>query len=256
MTPETLSQSICREFCGGLSVSVVPAGFAVSTDIHLDHGDPLTFYISEASEGWLCEDDGDFMASAIASGTFTDKGSRRESLDAILADHGAHLDRDTYQIIREPNTGNESASKAALAFLSGLIRVRDIILLSRERVAASFADDVREALENTLGERFDLSEDDDADNPADFLLKDIRTGLRAALIYAVNSDAKLMTALLRHAEQEENEAPVIAVMQGMGNGQVSNRKFMMAQNRSLLMPFFAANDNGAMKFIESHVLQA
>lgn len=251
MTPEKLKEQLCRAFCSSVDVSMTPAGLAVSTDIFMDLGDPISFYLSETADGYACEDDGDFVATAIASNLYTDDGARAETLDALLAEHGAHLDRDTCQLRRDPVAG-ETAAQAAMAFLPALIRSRDILLLSRERVAASFADDVYAALSERLGGHFTIAAEDDSDNPADIVLRDPSNGLSAALIYAVNTSEKLMAALLRHGEQHEDDAPVIAMLSdGLGRS-ISNRRFMMAQNRGLLMPFFAANKDTAITFVRDH----
>ncbi|MFC4733930.1 DUF1828 domain-containing protein [Salipiger abyssi] len=252
MKSDELKNLICREFCGGLSVSTVPAGFAVSTDVAKSFGDPISFYLSEANGEFTVEDDGDFIATAIASGTFTDTGTRASVLDAMLEEHGSYLDRDSCQIRREPIAG-EGPARAALSFLSAMIRARDILLLNRENVASTFADDVRSAIKENFGNDYVIEDETEADNPADVLLKSKRTGLRAALIYAANSNEKLMAALLRHQEREDDEAPVIAVVSGLNKGGVSTRRFEMAQNRGLLMPFFSSGPKQAINYIRDHV---
>lgn len=251
MTPEALKDALCRAFCSGVEVSNVPAGLVVSTDIVMDMGDPVSFYISETPDGYSCEDDGDFIATAIATGTYNDDGARADTLNSLLAEHGAYLDRDTCQIRRDP-VPNETSAEAAIRFLPAIIRSRDILMLSRDRVAASFADDVYEALSEKLGSDFEISTDDDSDNPADIILRSPKNGLKAALIYAANTNEKLMAALLRHGERHSGDAPVIAMLSDIPGRSISNKRFMMAQNRGLLMPFFNANRDAAIEYVQAH----
>lgn len=251
MKSEDLKSMICREFCGGLSVVTVPAGFAVSSDVMMSFGDPINFYLVEVEPGeFAIEDDGDFIATAIATGLYSDAGTRASLLDSMLEEHHAYLDRDTCQMKRDSVPG-EAPARAALTFMSAMIRARDILLLNRENVASTFADDVRTAIRNDLSDEFEIDDETDADNPADVLLKSKRTGRRAALIYAANSNEKLMAALLRHQERHDDDAPVIAVLSGLKGG-VSTRRFEMAQNRGLLMPFFRSGPKQAIDYIRSH----
>lgn len=252
MTPEALKSAICKAFCTRVDVDAVPAGLAVTTDIVMHMGDPITFYMAEGPDGYACEDDGDFIATALASGAYVDDGARSETLDALLADHGAYLDRDTCQIRRDA-VPSESAADAAMRFLPALIRSRDILLLSREKVASSFADDLHRALEDRLGGEYSIAAEEGTDNPADILLKDQQNGLNAALIYAVNSNDKLMAALVRFMERDKDDAPVIAMLADGPGASVSRRRFMMAQNRGLPMPFFAGDSESAVDFVRTRL---
>ena len=199
MADNLILRDLCAAFCASVEIDHVPAGLAVTTDIVMHLGDPITFYMAEGADGFACEDDGDFIATAIASGAYVDDGTRAETLNALLAKHRAWLDRNTLQIRRDAVPG-ESAADAALRFLPALIRSRDVLLLSRERVASSFADDLARALEEGLGDAYHIAPDQGGDNPADILLKYRHKGLTAGLIYAVTSNEKLLAALLKEMD--------------------------------------------------------
>ncbi|MCA0856133.1 DUF1828 domain-containing protein [Phaeobacter italicus] len=251
MTPDFIKSELCRTFCDGLSVSTVPEGLAVATSFILPDGDPAIFYVRETPDGFIFEDDGDFVATARASGISLDTGVRAQLFSGILAEGAAFFDEDTLQIRSHP-APKDRLKDLAPRFLSALIRARDLYLLSSENVASTFAEDVREALESRFGSQYLISEDDNADFAADFILRHKGSGLRAALIFAVNTNEKLLSALIRYGEQHEDDAPVIAMMDRIGTGGISNRNFMRAQNRGLPMPFFGADRNAAISFVEQH----
>lgn len=251
MTPEGLKSDICRTFCAGLSVSTVPAGFAVSTAFIMPDGDPLTFYVVETEDGWVLEDDGDFLATTIASGIPIDTGTRRNLLEGILSECSSSWDRDSFQIRSFP-VAEDKIKHACISFAAALVRTRDLVHLTQEAVASTFAEDLRDSVASKLRGQFEVEDDDKTDNPADFILKDARTGLRAASIFAANSNEKLVVALLRHKERHPDDAPVIAVLEKEPGKSVSNKRFMMAQNRGLLMPFYGPDPESAIEFIRDH----
>lgn len=251
MTPEGLKSDICKTFCHGLSVAAVPAGFSVATAFILPDGDPLTFYVAETEEGWILEDDGDFLATAIASGIPIDTGTRRALLEGILRECASEWDTDTLQIRSLPVPPDE-VKYACIRFASALVRVRDLVHLTQDAVASTFAEDLRSSVEKALEGAFTVTDDDKSDNPADFIIRHAANGLRAASVYAANSNEKLMAALIRHKERRPDDAPVIAVLEREPGKGVTNKRFMMAQNRGLLMPFFGPDPHGAIDFIKEH----
>jgi len=251
VTPEGLKADICKAFCAGLSVSTVPAGFAVSTAFILPDGDPLTFYVVDTEDGWVLEDDGDFLASAIASGIPLDTGTRRNLLDGILGECGGTWDTDSFQI-RSDAVPEHEIRHACIRFAAAMVRVRDLAHLTQESVASTFAEDLRSSVEAGLTAEFLVADDTGSDNPADFIIRRADTGLRSASIFAANSNEKLMAALIRHQERHGDDAPVIAVLEKEPGRSVSNKRFMMAQNRGLLMPFYGPDPKGAVDFIKQH----
>lgn len=229
-----LQHQLCRTFCGALAVSTVPVGFAVSTGFILPDGDPATFYIREAGDQIYMEDDGEFLATAIASGLAIDKGHRKQLLDGILNESRASVVPDTLQI-RSREFPPNRLGQEALPFLSALIRARDIVMLSQDSVTRSFADDLRGRMEIRFRDTYRLDDEPDADNPADIVMKDPETGLRRALVYAVGSNEKLLAALLRFLERDSDEAPVIAALESLDHSGISHRRYEMAVNRGLEM---------------------
>lgn len=252
MNTETLKRSLCNAYCSNLQVVAVPVGISVSTGFILPDGDPADFYVIDTPDGMAFEDDGDFIATAIASGIHLDAGTRGKLLDGILSGLGAYLDRDTCQIKSGPFPASEIPA-ASLRFISALIRVRDLLLLTQDQVASTFAEDVRTAMEERFGADYSVKSESGVDNPADVVLTNRATGEPAASVYAANSNEKLLSAMLRHKERKPDDAPVIAVLDSIPSPTVSTKRFMMAQNRGLHMPFFKDDPTGAMEFIADHL---
>ena len=240
-TPADLRRVLCSAFCDGLWVGEVPAGLAVSTGLVGHDGDEMLFYLIDGPDGPIFEDDGDFIADALAGGLVLDAGGRGRMLDIILAEQHAYLDRDTCQIRSLP-LDERPLGNAAIQFMHGLIRARDMLLVSTEMVASTFAEDLREKLRSALPESIEVEgAETDVDNPADLVLRDRRKGLKAALVYAVSNDLKLVEAQLRHSERHRGDAPVIAVIEKPPGQGVSLRRFARAQNKGLRMPIFTGS---------------
>ncbi|NAZ37185.1 DUF1828 domain-containing protein [Rubellimicrobium sp. CFH 75288] len=255
MLPEEAHEALCRVFCERASVAAVPVGLAVSTGFLLPDGDPLTFYVVETADGIVLEDDGDFFATAVASGLPIESGTRAQLLAGILRQEGAYLDRDTCQIRSEPVTAADFG-RAAARFVSALIRARDLHLLTQEHIASTFAEDVRAEAERRLGDRFRIEDEEHADLPADFVVTSVQTGRRAAIVYAATSNERMLTALVRHMGREKDDAPVFAVVERIGGGSVSNRTMEVAVNRGLRTPVFGSDPEGAMAFLLREIKEA
>lgn len=125
---------------------------------------------------------------------------------------------------------------AAMRFVSALIRTRDLTLLSREDVAALFADDVRRELAERLPKDLAMDEPDrsaEAGSP-DIVLRRRDTGLKAARIYAAGADLRLMDAVVEYQAMHPGDAPVIAVVDRR-RSRVSEKRFNTATNKGLPM---------------------
>lgn len=250
----TFEQELCAAFCGGLQVHPVPSGYAVSSVFTDNSGDRITFYITETPDGVQIEDDGDYLANLIARDIQITAGSRAEMLDAILSEADAFWDRETFEI----KTGSFDASELApraIAFLSGLIRVRDLALVTKERVRSAFREDFIRAVTQHFGDQLYIEEhkapaNDLSEFPADLVITP-KAGGRPGAIYLVNSNDKLNEALLAWKEREDvsSDVAMMAVIEDSDLKQLSRKRFQRAQNRRLPMPIFRGDENGTLAFI-------
>lgn len=259
MTPDAVKDHLCRSFCDGFRVAEVPGGLLVETPFPLPDGDHLDFLIRDTGDGIRFEDDGLLVAEARASGVDMDKGARRQLLDSILAHCGVRFDEDDGIFYIDVGSREEIAS-LSVKFVETLLRAQDVAALTRERVASSFADDLQAALEALSSGDFDFSrntEDDAAgrENPSDIVV--LRRSAPVAVIYAVTSTEKLLSALVRHLEREMDGAPgpeVFAAIEALDK--VSSRRFAHAQNLGLAMPIAEAGLDDAARFILNRLKRA
>jgi len=256
MKPEAFSRVLCEAFCGAIEVNAVPSGFAVSTAFADSSGDRLSFYVSETEDGFQIEDDGDYLAHLIARDIGINEGTRGQLLDAILAQGSAYWDRDTLEI-RSSIFSAESLAPKAIEFLSSLIRVRDLELVTREVVRSTFREDVITAMTKRFGDTAEITENavvanDFSEFPADIVIKPAAGAdpeARPGAIYLVNSNDKLNEALLAHQDAQisnRSDFAILALIEEPDMRLISNRRFQRAQNRALPMPIFRGDEDAAM----------
>lgn len=252
-----LSEKLCKAFCSGVSVNPVASGYAISSAFRDDSGDPISFYLSPSLDGYRIEDDGSYLAHLVAKDIPINEGSRGQLLDAILSKAHAYWDKETLEI--KTSTFPESdVIQRVIDFLSSMIRVRDLELLTREIVRSTFKEDAIAALSKRFGALATFDENEPinrsfSEYPADLVIRpraDV-TGAPAA-IYFVNSNDKLNEALLLQMEAQAKRAmdfKVVALIEEPDLKLISHRKFQRAQNRALSMPIFRGDEEAAVDMI-------
>ena len=234
----------------------MPSGYAVSSVFRDSSGDKIAFYISETPDGFQIEDDGDYLASLIARDIHIETGARGDMLDAILKENDAFWDRETFEIRTESFPRGNVASRS-IAFMSALIRVRDLALVTRERVKSAFREDFMRAITKRFGEGLLMDEniapaDDLSEFPADIVLRPSGWAGRTGAIYLVNSNDKLNEALLAWRELRDtpdNDVALVAVLEDADMRNISRKKFQRAQNRGMPMPIFRGDEPATLDFI-------
>lgn len=254
---EALEKELCAAFCGGLGVHPVPSGFAVSSAFVDSAGDKITFYISETPDGYQIEDDGSYLADLVARDIYIENGARGDLLEAILKEGGAYWDRDTYEIKTEEFNRVDVASRA-IKFLSSLIRVRDLALVTRERVKSAFREDFLREITRSFGGDLSIEENvapanDLVEFPADVVLR--VPGQRTGAVYLVNSNDKLNEALLAwfEATARKSDVAMVAVLEEKEMKGISKGRFQRAQNRRLPMPVFRGDEAATIDFVMSEM---
>jgi hypothetical protein len=255
MQPETLKTQLCKTFCGSINVRPVPSGLAVSSAFADHSGDPISFYVTSLDGGEVrIEDDGSYLSHLIAKDIPIDQGTRGQLLDAILKQADSYWDRETLEI-RSSVFPEGELSHRAIDFLSSLLRVRDLELLTRDVVRSTFRSDATAAIEARFGEVATFSENapvkkDFAEFPADLIIspKD-RAALKGA-VYFVSSNEKLNEALLLQMEAHHGggnaDFKVIALLEEPEMKAISSKKFQRAQNRSVVMPIFRGDEDASV----------
>jgi hypothetical protein len=255
ITPERLKSALCAEFCSAFEVRPVALGYAVSSVFTDRSGDRISFFVVAEGENYRLEDEGEYLSRLVASGIEIERGQRGQLLDAILESEGAYWERDTFEI-KTDAFGEAELAKRAGAFLSALIRTRDLELLTREFVRSTFKEDAIKAIVERFGEVAEINQDvavhkDFSDFPSDAVVKP-RAG-RDGAIYFVSTNEKLGEALLLQQEAKlrgRTDFSVIALIEEPNMRMISRRKFQRAQNRDLTMPIFRGDEEAALEQIE------
>jgi hypothetical protein len=259
---DELKRLLCSTFCGGISVRPVATGYAISSAFEDNSGDRISFYLSPTPEGYVIEDDGAYLAQLIARDIPIDQGTRGQLLDAILSQANSYWDKETFEI-RTPAFPESDVSRRVIDFLSSMIRVRDLELVTREVVRSTFREDAISAMIRTLGHAANLNEDEPVSSefkefPADLVIRphaDVRSS-KAGAVYLVGTNDKLNEALLLKMEAQNlrrDDFEVIALVEEPEMRQISRKRFQRAQNRDLVMPIFREDEDAAMNLIRSRL---
>lgn len=258
MTPEELKRTICSSFCGALSVTPLASGYAVSSPFEDGSGDRLSFYLLPSPDGFIIEDDGGYLADLIAKDIPIDQGQRGNMLDAILSQGGAYWDRETFEI-KTPSFSAADTPRRVLDFLSAMIRVRDLEMITRDVVRSTFREDATALISKAFGTLADIEEGQPikaelSEFPADLVIRPGHNAPKAksGAIYFASTNDKLNEALLLKLESERLLSPefeVVALLEDHDFKGVSRKRFQRAQNRDLAMPIFRGDEIAAMQQI-------
>lgn len=251
---ETIVEQLCNTFCSSIYVNPVPCGFAVCTMFMDTYGDPIEFYVVETGDGFRFEDNGEYLSRLIAMGIPINKGQRGEVLDSILEQGGAFWDRDTYEI-QSKSFDRSQLGERITGFLSALIRVRDLELLTQDAVRSTFRDDAISALKEQYGESAEFIENEPVDArfedfTVDLVIRPSAKSATVGAVYFVTTSEKLNEALLLQMDakiKHYSEFKVIALIEDSKLKLISKKKFQRAQNRSLAMPIYRGDEEGAIQ---------
>jgi hypothetical protein len=258
MRTDELKSRICSMFCGAIDIAPLASGYAISSPFEDRSGDRIDCFLTPDGDGFRLQDDGSYLAELIARDIAIDQGKRGQLLDGILSQAKAYWNRDTYEIETECFS-EADAARRIIDFISAMIRVHDLELITREMVRSTFREDAINALARSFGGIAEFLEDqpisaDLQDYPVDLIIKPTRAQPQAILgaLYFVNSNDKLNEALLLQTEarlQNLEDFRVIAMLEEPNMKAISGKRFQRAQNRSLAMPIFRGDEHAAMDLV-------
>ena len=190
-------------------------------------------YVVHDDDGlWHIEDDGTVLPDAMAAGLDIESGVRESLLRGILASEGAEYDLETFQI-RTPPLSEAEISDAAMRFVSALIRMQDLALLSKENVKASFAEDVARALRERKSDNYEIVMNDKHDTLSpDILIRKVGYGFNQLRVYAASSDVRILEAMISYKSANVDDSPMVAVVNRRRGG-VSEKRTITATNMGL-----------------------
>lgn len=175
-------------------------GYAISTPFKGGDGDALALYLRRnPSNPTLVrlEDDGGTVAALQEYGAGLDNEQRAAEFNRLLDEHGCLFDEEEY-LIHTEYADEQKAPAMFLKFMSLMMRVTDLKMLSRDRVRETFKADLQEFIEELFRgtarvERDASPSGDLRDYVADVVVSTAETKLA---IYAGTTEVKALEALV------------------------------------------------------------
>lgn len=255
-----MKEALCQAFCGDLRLTEVPAGFAVTTTFRRDDGDSVAFYLvrDKTRPGvYRIEDDGTTMPFLEASGVDFSTDTRSEALDALLDSHGVEFDEDEMLLHTLPMP-EAHLPKAAMRFLSFMLRINDFLLLTRDKVASTFKEDAA----NKIIERMEGKALVEQDKPVSSNLSDtlpdmvIRAPNRAPVaVFFGTSAQRVNDAIFLQMQalyEAQEQVQVIALLER--ENVIGHDLRRRASNRLTAVPIYRGDEPTAINRIEREAL--
>jgi hypothetical protein len=253
-----VKDQICRAFCSDLSVREIDSGFAISTPYDDVYGDPIGFYaLAKEGDEYTLIDNGSTMAFIEAAGATVGSGTRHEVFNSLLAEYGANYNEDRGEL-SIPSVLLTDVPKASLRFMALLLRLKDLLLLTRERVESTFREDVITALREKLRDAAVISEDEAVSERLLDVIPDLV--LRApnrdpVALFIATSDQKVSEAIyLQMAAQHEAKTPLIVVAMLEHEGSVKGPLRQRADNRLDAVPRYRKDEHQAIDRVVKEVI--
>lgn len=251
-----MKEALCQAFCGDLTLTEVPVGFAVSTTFTSDNGDAIGFYlVRDANRAGVfrIEDDGTTVASLEASGVDFSTAGRAQAFDTLIENHGVEFDEDEMLLHTKPLREAELPG-AAMRFVSMMLRMGDFLLLTKDKVASTFKEDATARIRERLGQRAEVSESVPvsaalADTAPDVLIR--APGRRPVAVFLGTSPQRIYEALMLQMQALYEAQEDIAVVALLENDAVINRELRRrASNRLTALPTYRGDEAASIGRIE------
>jgi len=255
-----LKEALCKAFCGDLTLTDVPVGYAVSTTFRRDDGDSVGFYIvrDERRPGlFRIEDDGTTIPSLEAAGVEFSTEARSEAFTTLLDTHDVEFDEDEL-ILRTKMLREPELPPAAMKFVSLMLRMSDFLLLTREKVASTFKEDAAQLIRKRIGDRAEIIEGE----PVSLTLQDTLPDMvlraphrRPVALFFGTSEKRVYEAILLQMQALYEAKEDVAVVALLETDAVLNRDLRRkASNRLEALPTFRDDEIEAIHRIEREVL--
>jgi hypothetical protein len=246
-----MKEELCAAFCDGLRIASVPAGLAVGTAFQRTDGDSIEFYIIGPDEAgmYIVQDDGSNIPYLEACGADLSIPARELALAEILEEHAVALDSDTLEI-KSGKVHRSQVAKASLRLVAALLRVQDLLLMTRERVERTWVQEVKKDLEKKAAEfHFSIEYDapvnsDLTDYPADAMLRS--HGRAPVALFWGTSDTKIYEALLLQSSARYEARTEVQVVVMLENDNSVTRKARARADNHVIVPRYREGTRDAI----------
>lgn len=252
----TLGKQICEALCKGFIVREVPIGFAVASPFDWFTGDKMIFYARTKGALVRFEDSGATLFELEGAGVDLTSGTRLQQIQELCAESGVTFDEDDSHFFTE-YVRAEEVGLAAIRFMSFMVRVQDMLLTVKAKVAGTFKDDLIAAVRERFGDEVSVNEAPVSE--LSYYVVDIvvrhKSGKLAA-IFPATSEEKALSATLFAKELElkhiDNVVPFL-VYEHAGGTKVSSATQAKAMNSELELATWDGARAEVMEKIDRHV---
>jgi len=253
-----LKKEICKAFCDSVEVTPFHGGLAVGTSWKHHFGDRIGMYVLPQNDGsYRIIDNALTVALLENQGVNLDNSSKHAAFVSLLNLYDASYDEELGELFREVESYT-SLPNSLLEFSSLLLRMNDLLFLTRERVENTFKEEVKKALFAELGDKVRIMENEPVSHKLSEVLPDYvfyPQNRDPVALFLVNSDVRLLQAIhLRMVADYEVKSSVSIVAMLESDKAVSQKTRVMADNRLDAVPRYSQGKKDAIHRISTEVL--
>jgi hypothetical protein len=255
-----VKEALCQAFCGDLKLTDVPVGFAVTTTFRRDDGDSIAFYIvrDESRPGsYRIEDDGATVAFLEASGVDFSTETRADALSSLLDSHSVQFDEDE-MLLHTESMSEAELPKAAMRFLSFMLRINDFLLLTRDKITSTFKEDAAARIIDKMDGKATVEQDVAVSHDLSDTIPDmvIRAPNRIPVaVFFGSSPQRVNDAIFLQMQalyEVHEEVQVVALLER--ENVIGRDLRRRAANRLSALPIFRGDEPSAINRIEREAL--
>lgn len=253
-----LRDQICEALCKGFQVRKVPMGFAIASAFDWFTGDKMVFYARTKGALVRFEDSGGTLFELEGAGVDLSSHTRMESLRDLCRENHVQFDEDEATFFTN-YVKVEEVGLAAIRFMAFMIRVQDMLLTVKTRVASTFKEDLIAAVQERFHGVADISINDAPVPELSYHTVDIvvrhHSGKLAA-IFPATSEEKALSATLFAKELElkhiDNVVPFL-IFENAAGAKVSRDTQAKAMNSELQLATWDGGHADVLDKISRHV---
>jgi hypothetical protein len=245
-----MKDELCAAFCHDLKVVAVPAGLAVGTAFEKSDGDPIEFYIIGPDEAGLyrVQDDGATVPYLEACGADLGIEARADAFHEILSEYNVSYDEATSEITSDL-IPRDDVARAGLKLVAVLLRLQDLVLMTRERSENSWVQEAKRDLEQAASGRATIEYDAAvnvalSDYPADVV---VRAESRPPVaVFFGTADSKVYEALLLQAGARHEAHVDVQVVVILEKDTAVTKKARLRADNHLIVPRYRGAERDAI----------
>lgn len=232
-----------------LSVTKVPAGFAVGTGQEGLDGDRIGFYIvgPDAKGQYVAQDDGLTLSMLEGMGVDLSNKVRKGMLSELREQYGVRVDDGD---LKSAAVAAADVGQAAIRFMSFMLRVQDLMLTTTERAASTFKEDATKLLQEMAPPGALISSNFIVTPKASLYPADIGIqipGSRPIALFFAVSEKHVLEALLLQSIVEKNHVPCSIIAMLENEDSLTKMARARASNHLDAVPYFREDPQAAIE---------